>query len=152
MPTHVSGHSLNLIITNVSSKFNIFPFNIDTCISDHKTVCADLNLAKPHIKKPFPYRRINNINYTQFNQDISVVFSNFEHLDLDSLVNYFNSTLSSIFDKYAPLKTVTVTLRTSNPWFIFNLLNEKVKDGNLNVTGVKLKMNQINFYIKNNVI
>ena len=49
-PTHNSGHILDLIITNFSSKFNICPFCIDTCISDHKTVYVDLNLAKPHIK------------------------------------------------------------------------------------------------------
>ena len=117
-----------MIITNVSSKFNIHPFCIDIYISDHKTVCINLNLPKPHIKKKtFAYHRIKNINFTQFNQDISVAFSNFEHLDLDLLVNYFNSTLSSIFDTYAPLKTVTVTPCTSNPWFTSNLLNERCK-------------------------
>ena len=79
------------------------------------------------MKKTFSYCRINNINFTQFNKDISVAFFNFAHLDLDSLVNYFNSTLSSIFDKYAPLKTVTVTQRTSNPWFTSNLLNKRCK-------------------------
>ena len=78
-----------------------------------------------YLKKTFSYRHIKDINFTQFNQDISVAFSNFEHLDLDSLVNYFNSTLSSIFNKYAPLKTVTVTPHTSNPWFTSNLLNER---------------------------
>ena len=78
-------------------------------------------------KKTFSYRRIKDINFTQFNQDISVAFSNFEHLGLDSLENYFNSTLSSIFEKYAPLKTVTVTPLTSNPWFTSNLLNERCK-------------------------
>ena len=50
-PTH-SGHILELIITNDSSKLNIHPFCIiDTCISDHKTICVDLNLPRPHIKK-----------------------------------------------------------------------------------------------------
>ena len=58
---------------------------------------------------------------------MSLAFSNFEHLDLDSLVNYFNSALSSIFDKYTSLKTVTVTPRTLNPWFTSNLLNERCK-------------------------
>ena len=115
-PTHDSGHILDLIITNDSSKLNINPFYIDTCISDYKTICIDLNLPKSHIKKKtFSYRQINNINFTQFNQDISVAFSNIEHFDLDSLVNYYNATLPFVSDKYAPLKTVTVPLRTSNP-------------------------------------
>ena len=126
-PTHDSGHILDLIITNVSSKFNIRPSCIDTCISDHKTVCINLNLAKPHVKKKtFSYRPIKDINFIQFNQD-SVSFSNFEHLHLHLLVNYLNSTLPSIFDKYAPLKTVNVKPHTSNPWFTSNLLNEGCK-------------------------
>ena len=77
--------TFSFFITNVSCKFNIRPFYIDTCISDHKTVCVDLNLAKLRIKKKtFSYSRIKDINFTQFNQDISVAFSYFEHLDLDS--------------------------------------------------------------------
>ena len=79
------------------------------------------------MKKTFSYRRIKKINFTQFNQDISVAFSNFELLDLDSWVNYFISSMSSVFEKYAPLKTVTVTLRTSNSWYTSNLLNERSK-------------------------
>ena len=126
-PTHDPGHILDLIITKVSSKFNIRPFCIDTCIFDHNTVCVGLNLAKSHRKKTFSYRRIKDINFTQFNQNYSVAFSNFEHLGLDSLVNDFNSILPSIFDKYAPLKIVTVTPCTSNPWFTSNLLNERCK-------------------------
>ena len=43
------------------------------------------------------------------------------------MVNYFTSTLSSIFDNYAPLKTATVTPHTSNPWFTSNLLNKRCK-------------------------
>ena len=49
-------HILNLIITHDLS------YN-----SDHKIVCVDLKLSKPHIeKKTFSYLRIKNINFTQF--------------------------------------------------------------------------------------
>ena len=127
-PTHDSGHILDLIITNDASKLNVHPFYIDTCISDHKTICVDLNLPKLHIKKKtFSCHRINYVNFTQFIQDISVAFSNFEHLDLDSLVNYYNSTRSFVLDKCPLLKTVTVTPRTSNSWFPTNFLNERCK-------------------------
>ena len=101
------------------------------------------------MKKTFSYRRINNINFTPFNQDISVAFSNFEHFDLDSLVNYYNSTLLFVLDKYTPLKTVTVTPRTSNPWFTTNLLNEKCKGRQLERNWRKTKKESvINCYIK----
>ena len=39
LPTHNSGHILDLIITNASSNLIICPYMLDTYISDHKTVC-----------------------------------------------------------------------------------------------------------------
>ena len=49
--THYSGHILDLFINSDSFKLNINPFHIDTYISDHETICVDLNLPKSHIKK-----------------------------------------------------------------------------------------------------
>ena len=72
-------------------------------------------------KVTFSCRPINKINFTDFNQDISNASSNINNFDLDSLINHFNSNMSLILDKYAPLKTVTVKPRTSNPWFTSNL-------------------------------
>ena len=99
-PTHDSSYILDLIVTNDSSKLNIHPFYFDTCISDHKTNYVDLNFTIPPIeKKTFSYRQINNFTFNQFNQDISVAFPNFELFDLNSLVNYYNSTPSFVLNK-----------------------------------------------------
>ena len=43
------------------------------------------------------------------------------------MVNYYYLTLSFVLNKYAPLKTVTVTPRTSSPRFTTELLNERCK-------------------------
>ena len=45
-PTHDSGHTIDLVITNASSKFTICPFMLDAYISDNKTICIDLDLPK----------------------------------------------------------------------------------------------------------
>ena len=67
-PTHNSGHVLDLIITNASSNLVTCPFLLGTYISDHKTVCVDIDLPKPNINKvTFSYRPINKINFTDFN-------------------------------------------------------------------------------------
>ena len=127
-PTHDSGHTIDLLITNASSKFTICPFMLDTYISDHKTVCIDLDLPKPTVHKTtFSCRQLKKINISEFNKDIAAAFSNVENLDLDSLVKFFNSTMTLILDKHAPLKTVTVTPRNKNPWFTPNLLTERRK-------------------------
>ena len=91
-PTPNSGHVLDLIITNASSNLVTCPFLLDTYISDHKTVCVDIDLPKPNINKvTFSYCPINKINFTDFNQDISNAFSNIDNFNLDSLIDHFNS-------------------------------------------------------------
>ena len=92
----------------------------------YKTVCVDIDLPKPNINKvTFSYRPINKINFTDFNQDIFNAFSNIDNFNLDSLIDHFNSKMSLILDKYAPLKTVTVKPRASNPLFTSNLRSER---------------------------
>ena len=127
LPTHNSGHILDLIITNASSNLSICPNVLNTYISDHKTVCFDIDLPKPAVnKETFSCRPITKTNFTDFNQDISNAFSNIDNFDLDSLIDHFNSNMSLILNKYAPLKTVTVKPRTSNPWFTSNLRRKEV--------------------------
>ena len=79
LPTHNSGHILNLIITNASLNLVICPYMLDTSyIFDHKTVCIAVDFSKPTVNKViFSYRPINKINFTKFNQDISNIFFQF---------------------------------------------------------------------------
>ena len=101
LPTHNSGHILDLIITNASSNLVICPYMLDTYISDHKTVCIDINLLKPTVNKvTFSYRPINKINFIEFNQDLSNAFSNLDNFSPESLLDHFNSNMSSILNKY----------------------------------------------------
>ena len=75
--------------------------------------------------KLFPVVNLKKIDISYFNKDIAAAFSNVENLDLDSLVKFFNSTLTLILDKNAPLKIVTVTSHNKSPWFTPNLLTER---------------------------
>ena len=96
---------LDLIITNASLKLVISPKLCDTYISDDKTVYIDLDIQKPIAQKSFStFRPLNKINFTDFSNDITAAFSNFEHLDLNSLISHFNSTLSSLLGKHTPEK------------------------------------------------
>ena len=126
--THDSDHILDLIITNAPSKLAIYLNLIDTCISNHKTVYIDLDIQKLVARKlSFSFRPLNKINLTDFNNDINAAFSNFEHFELNSLVSHFNSTLSSLRDKYAPEKTVHITTRSTihDLHLIFYMNNRK---------------------------
>ena len=92
-----------------ASNLAICPYMLDTYISDHKTVYVDIDLPKPTANKiTFSYRPINENNFTEFNQDICNIFSNFDNFNLESLINHFNCDMSLILDKYTYLKTDTI--------------------------------------------
>ena len=52
-----------------------------------------------------------------------IMFPEFHHADVDVVVEKYNSTLSDILDKHAPLKTRTVTVHPDAPW-----INDEIKD------------------------
>ena len=67
---------------------------LDTYISDHKTVSVDIVIPKPIVNRvTFSYCTINIINFTEFNQNNSNVFSNLDNFNLDSLIDHFNSKM-----------------------------------------------------------
>ena len=105
LPTHNSGHILDLIITNASSNLIICPCVLDAYISYHKTVRVDIDLPKLVVnKETFSCRPINKITFTDFNQDIYNAFSNIDNFDLDLLIDHFNSNMSLILDKICTFK------------------------------------------------
>ena len=47
--------------------------------------------------------------------------------DLESLLTLFNTTLIGLLDKHTPLKTRTITIRPSAPWYTEDIREEKQK-------------------------
>ena len=43
----------------------------------------------------------------------------------DDIVTSYNSSVTTVLDKHAPLKTRTVTIRPNSPWFTDDLQKEK---------------------------
>ena len=88
-------------------------------ISDHYTVCADLRFVKPNWeRKRICGRKLKAINLEHFRQDVALspLLSEASN-DLLTLLHLYNSELSSVLDKHAPLKSRIVTIRPAAPWF-----------------------------------
>ena len=68
---------------------------------------------------------MKSIDISKFSTDIKSAFLNYDCLDIDSLFNFYNSTLCSLLDKHAPLRIITFSPRPPNPWFTSSLLSEK---------------------------
>ena len=117
-PTHLHGHTLDLIQSSPSS-LDPHVEGLNSTPSDHLSVLTTLDMTSPTISQttPHPYRRIASIDTAQFISDIAnsdLVLN--PPSTLDDLVQCYNSTLSNLLDTHAPLITKTAK-KKSKPWF-----------------------------------
>ena len=127
-PTHISGHTLDLVITRSCDNL-ISSVHVPCLLSDHGAIRCKLNLAKPkQPKQRISYIKFKTINHQDFEMDIkrSDLFNNPES-DLDKLLVQFDSTLRNILNKHAPLIHRNVTIRPSNPWYSNEIAEAKRK-------------------------
>ena len=118
--THADNHTLDLVITPSLSALDpssvtILPYSP----SDHFPVtfqlshCNNNSIPKSCIKS---FRRIDSIDVEQFCSDIdNSPLIQTPPFDVNELVKLYNSTLSDLLDKHAPL--ISKTVKESNPWF-----------------------------------
>ena len=122
--THRLGHTLDLIITHESECLVLNTPIADCYLSDHSTVLYNLALQKPQLTvKEVSFRKTKAINIDAFQDELrsSQLWQN-PPSTLQDLVSSYNSTLSRLIDKHAPLTKKTITMRPCVPWF-----NDEIK-------------------------
>lgn len=89
VPTHISGNTLDLIMTRQSDSFiHTVPW-ADSLFSDHMPVFCSLALDKPSFTKSrISYRKLKSIDIENLKKDLlaTPLCKNFETLELDDLV------------------------------------------------------------------
>lgn len=122
--THRDNHTLDLVVTPTLSALDptsvtILPYSP----SDHFPVVFSINHGKANSApntSTKSFRRINNIDIEQFCSDLeNSTLIKSPSSDLVELVQQYNTTLSILLDKHAPLTTKTI--KESNPWFTSDL-------------------------------
>lgn len=137
VPTHKDNNTLDLVITREDE---LTPTNFsvhDPVISDHLALHCNLHVDKPpNIKKRINYRKFRSINTDDFQHDIvnSALYSSPKTV-LAELSDQYDSVLSSILDKHAPLQTKTVI---QLPGTVKKLQLKRLNDANLNGAGAIL--------------
>ena len=123
-PTHNSGHTLDIILTRDTEHIGDVTVR-DDLISDHYTLFFELETCKPPLPtKQIQYRKIKKIDVEEFKKDIvNSGLPEFHHADVDVVVEKYNSTLSDILDKHAPLKTPAIKVHCDASW-----INDEIKD------------------------
>jgi len=126
-PTHIRGHTLDLVITRRSENHLIAAVeSLDMDLSDHYPVLCDLRFPKPSpVRESIVYRKLRNIDSCEFGQS-------FAKLELINKLNgcsasdsalELDAALSKLLDSYAPQLTKRITLRPNCSWF-----NDDIRD------------------------
>ena len=129
VPTHRAGHTLDLLITRDDENILDNVCAHDPMISDHFVVSCNLRLNKPRFpRKEIEFRKLKQLDMNQFRNDIaaSSLITNPPE-DLAELVLQYDSVLSSILDKHAPIRKRVVTVRPAAPWYTERISDEKRK-------------------------
>ena len=127
--THKDGHILDLVITRADESF-LSDFNVfQPGISDHLAIQCSFSFCKESLdRKKFKSRNLRSVDVISFCDDVvNSPLTDVQSDDIDSLVNGYNSTLTSILDRHAPLKSRVVTCRPASPWFNQGILKAKRK-------------------------
>ena len=90
-------------------------------ISDHFVVSIDISLPRCSFAvKQIEYRNYRSVDLKELKRDIcnSPLHreSDWLHPELDELAHLYDSTLSAIVEKQAPLKQKTMIIRPVQPW------------------------------------
>ena len=133
-PTHVHGHTLDLVITRSSAGIIQSQPNVDRFFSDHAFILCELQPSKPQTTvKTVYYRKLGRIDKSALMNDIAI--SSFcsdsslhDHLgthELDSLVQKYQDTLTTVIDQHAPIISKTLVARPKVPWYNKEIDNAK---------------------------
>ena len=135
LPTHIHGHWLDLLITKriLNSIKSVFSA---AGISDHLVVISEIDCCKTKLNKEKIFlRKINKIDYESFHSDIlNSDLINKPEKDLSALCQQYDSVLSAILDKHAPVSTKTMSKKTPTPWMTSEIMKAKNLRHNLERT------------------
>ena len=119
VPTHVSGHTLDAIISRCNDTIEITNITADNYISDHCFTSFNINKPKSKLTtKEVTFRKWNKLDEKDFIQDIDNKFAEINDCtDVDVLVKRFDTSIIDIIDKHLPQKTKTCVVRPAIPWY-----------------------------------
>ena len=119
-PTHIHGHTLDLVLTyRASSVINyVEVMPIDTTISDHALVLCDLKVANsPAYKKSITFCNYRNICHVDVNNEIEQHLVANPLLNSETLVFNYNNFFRTLRDKYCPVIHKSIIVREDGPWY-----------------------------------
>lgn len=129
VPTHQSGHILDLIITRSSNDIIINEIRPTLFLSDHCFIECNLAIPCPFPeKKEIQFRKMKHINIEAFKSDIALSkLGSITGGTVEDLVKCYDETLTDILNRHAPLQRKVIRMRAKRPWFSHELQCLKIK-------------------------
>ena len=118
--THLSGHTLDLIITRSSDDVVLASPKTTFPISDHFIIQCPIGFSRPALScKKLTFRKLKSIDIAVFSADVafSMLCASVHWDNIDAFSDCFNKTLTDLLDKFVPLKKRTMINRPNVPWF-----------------------------------
>ena len=107
--THISGHTLDLIIDEQNESL-VKCVEKGHSFADHSLVQVTICMEKcDPLEKSVTYRKLKNINETDFRTDLNDCLTECNtHDDLEAKIECYNNVILSTLEKHAPKKTKVV--------------------------------------------
>ncbi len=125
--THTAGHTLDLLISNITDDLISSVSTHHDLPSDHAAVKCLINVARPPAStKKLLTRKLRSLDMASFKSDIrnSSLMTD-PATNLDELVMQYDSVLKVILDHHAPEVVRSVILRPHAPWYSDTLRTAK---------------------------
>ena len=127
VPTHVAGHTLDLVITRDDCDFLSNSPQAHFMMTSHSTVLFKLNWTKPH--RPAvtrSCRKIKEKDLSKFRSDLqSGILLQHPTENVHDQAFQYQSTLLAILDDHAPIISRRVAQRPRQPWFCCEIAEAK---------------------------
>ena len=120
-PTHIAGHTLDLVITSGDVN-KIIGFEIRKIdISDHFLINFESPFSPPRTyEKEITFRSLHKINNDAFSMDVTSNINPLllqQYTDITSATKYYHNALTSLMEKHAPIKSKIIKIKENAPWF-----------------------------------
>ena len=121
-PTHLSGHTLYLILAPAGSEYvkHVEALPIDSNMSDHALILFSLEVMRQHaVKKTITLRSYRNVDNNSIVNDIVHILN---ILDVSSLTAedctiWYNNFFNSLENEFCPLISKEILVKADAPWY-----------------------------------
>ena len=127
LPTYQNGNLLDYIITRQSNDI-ASDFRVSDKISDHMALHASLSCQRPHPeRKEIFVRALRRINNDSLEVGLAGIKIDFDCDDINVVVAQYDTSLSRLLDKLAPLKKICSVDRPMSDWMTDDIQALKAK-------------------------